>query len=154
MTAENIILSITGVVAIISLYYNYKQSRNKTILHYYDKTQEIRKETDAIDQDDKNCSEKANSLIKKSTNLYNVLSYSILHNVVNEKDAFNILKKNVENFRNLCLKSKEISVKDYEYLDNLYKRWDLWGVSRYYLNLAIKVILLLIVILIITYFSI
>jgi len=147
---QTITISITGVIAIITLYESYKQNRNNAILKYYDKTQDIRGETDKLESDDV---EKAKSLLRKSLNLYNVLSYSILKNIVDEKDAFKILRKNILNIRKKCIDIK-MDLNDYKYLNKLYNRWDDGGLVKYYRSLIVKWIILLLIISFIIYINI
>ena len=141
----DVVLTITGIIAIITLFLNYNQIKSKNIIFYYEKTQEIRKESDLIDENDKDSIKKAKSLIKRILNFYDTISYCILKGVINEKDAFNVLKRNVFDAKNKFLK-EPFGTKDvYVSLNKLYERWNKWGISLYYVRMFFYIILLLIV---------
>ena len=147
---QNIILTITGIVAIITIYHSYTQSRYKSIITYYEKTQEIRQKVLDLKAGEQ---EKAQSILRRSLNFYDVLSYLILNNAVNEKDAFNLLKKNIFDFVIKCKKGN-VSLKEHNYLIALYSRWNRWGVSKYYLNSLFRWGILLLVITLAVYINI
>lgn len=150
MDLSSIVLSITGIVAIITLFQNYKQSRGKAIYDYFSETQKRRDEVANLDDKDR---VKAQSLLKKTLNWYNVISYNILNNIVDERDAFNVLKRNIFDFRNKCLDAG-LDLKQYEYFTKVYDRWDTWGLSHHYLVQAVKYLFLALILVIVIYINV
>jgi len=148
---ELFIIAVTALLGIITLLKSILQNRHKTILEYYEKTQELREKVDFLsDSKSKKLIEKATSLFNQTINYYNVLSYLILRGVVDEGDAFKVLKKNIFALNERCVKRK-IESERTSYLTKLCDRWERWGLSTYYFSFTLKIIVLVIVIMLLLY---
>ncbi len=143
--SETYIISLTGLLAIITLYLNYRQNRYSVIIDYYCQTQDIRIQTNKINSNSKKNIEYAKSIINQSINLYEVISYSIIFSFVNEKDAYNLLCNNIFGFYDKCLKG-DIPLNNAKYFNQLYKRWHYYGLKKYYLKFGLKCVFFIILI--------
>ena len=141
---SDIAILIAGWAAVITLLKRYKQTRSNTIFLYYDKTQEIREKLDNLEfekhdenkeKDEEIKSKKAKSLLRRMLNLYEAISYAILNNTVDEKDAYDLLKKNIFEARGIYF-PKHANLRDYKFLDKLYNRWEGYGLSIYWIKNA------------------
>jgi len=133
----SIVVVFTGVIAIFTLRQSYKKNRNEIVMKYYEKTQELREKLDSL-----RGKEKAKSLFNRTINFYNVMSYSILSGIVNERDAFYILKKNIFGFSDTC-KRQKVNDDRVKYLNALRDRWEMWGITRYTVKQIVTWIIIL-----------
>ena len=144
---EGIAIVITGIIAIVKINQSINQNRNRDIVLFYEKSQEIRTDLNNIKPNEK---ERAQSLIIKLLNLYDVLSYSVLNSLIDEKDAFHLLKKNIFDVKEKFVKKTE-DYADHKNIIQLYRRWDKWGLSQYYFKKIFYYALFLLSILFVLY---
>lgn len=122
---QNIIISLTAIFGVITLINTLKQMRFNELSRYYELIERIRTSSNELyfKKFTKGNKQKfADSIFKQKLDLYETISYMVLCNNVDEKDAFNMLNEEFKDFYKKC-KNAKISLKKQKYFVQLIKRW-------------------------------